>query len=109
MKRSLFAVALLLLAGCSDHSEPEFAFGCQEGEDTGGIELAIASPVTQAPARIEVIPVNDFPGQAELDVAIYRDSVNVWEIQVLLANLDQATGVNRNLLELPAKTPALDV
>ena len=108
MKCNILAVTLLLLSGCSEDSEPEFAFGCQAGEDTAGIELAIASPVTQAPARIEVIPVHDFPGRAELDTAIYRDSVNVWAIHMLLANLDQATGVKWDLLEIPAETPVLN-
>ena len=104
MKKYLALVVTLIVAGCSE-SEPEFAYGCLSSEDSAGIELAIASPITQAPARINVIPVHDFPGRAELDVAIYRDSVNVWAIHMLLANLDQATGVNWDLLEIPAETP----
>jgi hypothetical protein len=97
------AIGLLLIAATLPVAGLAFQEGvCLDSEDRAGIKLEVPDTVSSAPASILISPVHRFDGRAELDVMILKGSTNVWEINILLANLTEPFEVKWDLKEVPS-------
>jgi hypothetical protein len=97
------AIGLLLIAATLPVAGLAFQEGaCLDSEDGAGIKLEVPDTVSSAPASILISPVHRFNGRAELDVMILKGSTNVWEINILLANLTEPFEVKWDLRETPS-------
>lgn len=97
------AIGLLLIAATLPVAGLAFQEGaCLDSEDRANIKLEVPDTVSSAPASILISPVHRFNGRAELDVTILRGSKNVWEINILLANLAEPFEVKWDLKEVPS-------